>query len=199
MEARRRTHVLALNDFSQAVAGIYDASMDVGRWPDTLSVLARIFGSTGAQINVASGLDSVSFIRVWGFPEDMMAKYVPRYLALSPTDPRADLLAAKYKATHCRQVVSDEVLRASDIYKEALAPLGIEYSMCFMVPIDQELMGFLSVMRGPERSLFRQTTVRISVVSLRISAAPSRCMGHLCAVVMNSRPSRRCSTAFRSA
>jgi hypothetical protein len=146
--------VLQIDDFSRAVAGIYDASMDVTRWPDTLSLLTRIFGSTGAQISVASGLDSLSFIVVFGFPDDMLTRLMPRYVALSPTDPRGGLAAAKYKAMHCRQVVADEVLRASEIYKEALAPLGIEYSMCFIVPVNEELSCYLSLMRGPQHVPF---------------------------------------------
>ena len=55
---------------------------------------------------------------------------------------------------HCRQAVSDEVLRSSDIYKKALAPLGIEYAMCLTVPIEQELSCFLGVMRGPHLTPF---------------------------------------------
>src|SRR6202163_1628406 len=128
--------------------------MDVARWPDALSLVTGIFGGTGAQIAVASGLDNLSFIVIWGFPDELIAKHMPQYVALSPTDPRAPILATKYKAMHCRQVVSDEVLRASDIYKQALAPLGIEYSMTFVAPVDQDLSCFLGVMRGPHLAPF---------------------------------------------
>jgi DNA-binding CsgD family transcriptional regulator len=62
--------------------------------------------------------------------------------------------AALYKAVHCRQIVSDEVLRASDIYKQVLAPLGIEYSMSFTVPVDEKMVCLLSVMRGRDHALF---------------------------------------------
>jgi DNA-binding CsgD family transcriptional regulator len=64
------------------------------------------------------------------------------------------LRAAQYKAMHCRQVVSDEVLWASDMYKEALRPVGIEYTMVFMVQIDQEKLCVLGVMRGPDHAPF---------------------------------------------
>ena len=55
-----------LDNFSQAVAGIYDASIDVDRWIDALSLLARIFDGRGAQISVASALDQISFLKIWG-------------------------------------------------------------------------------------------------------------------------------------
>jgi hypothetical protein len=32
-----------LDDFSEAVAHVYDAAVDVARWPDALSVFARMF------------------------------------------------------------------------------------------------------------------------------------------------------------
>jgi DNA-binding CsgD family transcriptional regulator len=149
-----KPRVLDLNDFSQAVAHLYDASMDVERWPDALSQLARIVGGKGAQIVVASAVDAIGFVKVWGWTDEELARFMPRYLALTPTDPRVGMNAALYKAVHCRQIVSDEVLRASDIYKQVLAPLGIEYSMSFTVPVDEKMVCLLSVMRGPDHALF---------------------------------------------
>jgi DNA-binding CsgD family transcriptional regulator len=139
-----------LDSFSQAVAGVYDASMDVERWADTLPLLAKIFGGRGAQISVASSPREIAFVRMWGWNEEEMARFVPAYLALTPTDPRLGLLAARYKAMHCRQVVSDEVLRASEIYKQALGPGKIEYAMSFNVPVDQDMLCVLGLMRGPD-------------------------------------------------
>jgi DNA-binding CsgD family transcriptional regulator len=149
-----KPRVLDLNDFSQAVAHLYDASMDVERWPDALSQLARIVGGKGAQIVVASAVDAIGFVKVWGWTDEELARFMPRYLALTPTDPRVGMNAALYKAVHCRQIVSDEVLRASDIYKQVLAPLGIEYSMSFTVPVDEKMVCLLSVMRGRDHALF---------------------------------------------
>jgi DNA-binding CsgD family transcriptional regulator len=146
--------VLDLDDFSQAVARVYDASMDVGRWPDALSLLAKMFGGRGAQISVASAPDAIAFVKHWGWTDEELARFIPRYLALTPSDPRMGLLAARYKAMHCRQCVSDEVLWASDMYKEALRPGGVEYSMVFVVPIDQEMSCLLGVMRGPDHAPF---------------------------------------------
>jgi DNA-binding CsgD family transcriptional regulator len=146
--------VLDLDNFSQAVAGVYDASMDVERWADTLSLLARIFGGRAAQITVASGPNAIAFVKMWGWTDEELARFLPPYLSLSHTDPRMGLLAARYKAMHCRQVVSDEVLWASDIYKQALGPGRVEYSMCITVPIDHDMHCLLTVMRGPDHVPF---------------------------------------------
>ena len=147
--------MLDLDDFSDAVARVYDASMDVARWPEALSLLAGMFGAGASQITVASGFEALSFIKIWGVDEELLARLTPRYLALSPRDPRLlGFQAVRYKAMHCRQVVSDAALRASDIYKEVLAHAGIEYSMMFTVPIGDEMLCNLSVMRGPDRVVF---------------------------------------------
>ena len=139
-----------LDNFSQAVAGIYDASIDVDRWIDALSLLARIFDSRGAQIGVASALDQISFLKIWGWTDEELAPLMPRYVALTPADPRAGMLRVPYKPTHCRQFVSDEDFRTSEMYKQALAPAGMEYSMGVYVPIEEKLMSVVSVIRGPD-------------------------------------------------
>lgn len=143
-----------LDNFSQAVAGIYDASMDVERWTDTLSLLARIFDSRGAQISVASALDQISFLKVWGWTDEELAPFLPRYVALTPTDPRAGMLRVPYKPMHCRQLVSDADFRASEMYRQALAPVGMEYSMGVYIPIEEKLISVVSVIRGPDSAAF---------------------------------------------
>src|ERR1700728_1651389 len=146
--------MLDVDDFSRAVAGIYDASMNVERWPDALSEFARMFGGAAAQIAVGSSLREIAFIRVWGVADDILARFMPQYIALTPTDPRSGMSTTPYKATHCRQFVTDDVLRASEIYKQALRPIGVEYAMGFTVPINQETTGILAVMRGPDQAPF---------------------------------------------
>jgi len=86
--------------------------------------------------------------------DDELAKFIPQYLALTLTDPRAGMLAARYKVMHCGQVVSDEVLSSSAMHKEALSPGGVEYSMCFTVPVVPDMVCLVSVMRGPDHAPF---------------------------------------------
>jgi DNA-binding CsgD family transcriptional regulator len=154
--------MLDIDDFSLAVAGIYDASMNIERWSDTLAHFAKIFGGTAAQISVtASWRDiaslkrqDVAFVKIWGIPDDVLARMMPRYIALTPTDPRMHMVNARYKATHCRELVSDEVLWASEMYKQVLNPYGVEYTMGITIPVDEEVVAILSVMRGPRVAPF---------------------------------------------
>jgi DNA-binding CsgD family transcriptional regulator len=147
--------MLEIDDFSQAVAGVYDASMNVERWPDTLALLTKMFGGMASQIGVSSRRPTdIAFLKVWGIPEDVLARHMSRYMALTPSDPRIAMSTTFYKAAHCRQFVSDEVLWASEMYKQVLGPGGIEYSMAFCIPVDEGMMAVLSVMRGPRLAPF---------------------------------------------
>src|SRR5580704_12085983 len=146
--------MLDIDDFSLAVAGVYDASMNTERWPDALAHFAKIFGGTVSQISVASSPREIAFVKIWGIPDDVLARMIPRYIALTPTDPRINLTNTRYKATHCRELVSDEVLWASEMYKQVLNPGGIEYAMGITIPVDEEVVAILSVMRGPRVAPF---------------------------------------------
>ncbi len=128
--------------------------MNIERWPDTLALLAKIFGGRAAQIGVGSPRREVAFVKAWGWTDDELARFMPAYVTLTPTDPRWAMMATPYKAVHCRQLVSDEVLRASEMYKQALRPAGVEYSMGLSVPLEQEMFCVLSVMRGPHHVAF---------------------------------------------
>ncbi len=79
---------------------------------------------------------------------------MPSYVALTPTDPRLGMSATPYKAVHCRQFVSDEMLHASEMYKQVLGPGGVEYAMGFTIPMEQEMACMLSVVRGPDHVPF---------------------------------------------
>jgi DNA-binding CsgD family transcriptional regulator len=145
--------MLDIDEFSRAVASIYDASMDINRWPDALAQLPPMFGATAAQIGVGSSLSDIGFLKIWGVPDDLLAQTLPKFVALSPTDPRRQGLTVHYKASHCRQFVSDEELRASEIYKQALYPTNVEYVMTISVPVD-DMTVVLAVMRGRQQPPF---------------------------------------------
>jgi DNA-binding CsgD family transcriptional regulator len=55
---------------------------------------------------------------------------------------------------HCRQFVSDEVLQASEMYRQVLNPMGVEYAMSIAIPWDSDSSCLLSLMRGPDRAPF---------------------------------------------
>jgi DNA-binding CsgD family transcriptional regulator len=145
--------MLSFDAFSDVIAGIYDASMDVERWPQTLALLGQGFDCERAQVAFGSPTNAhLSFWRLWNLVDEISPEAFARFAQLSVTDPR--MSTVRYKAVHCRQVVSEEALRASQIYREALAPARIEYSMYFSVPVDEEGLCLLSVMRPPGTPVF---------------------------------------------
>jgi DNA-binding CsgD family transcriptional regulator len=150
--------MLNIDRFSDAIALIYDAAMDVERWQDALASIAGNFDSPKAQISFATSvIDSQLFVRLWGFPEMDLSPTSPtfaKYRELTAQDPRLSFV--RFKAVHCRQVVSDETLHASEMYKQVLAPAGIEYSMYFQVHIGEEAICVVSVMRGPDQDAFTE-------------------------------------------
>jgi DNA-binding NarL/FixJ family response regulator len=139
--------MLDLDSFSEAVALIYDASMDVDRWPEALGYLCVLFNSQKSQISFAtSAFDSQAFFKFHGFTDAELQKTLPRYRELTPHDPRTT--AIRFKAVHCRQLVSAELLHNTAMYKEVLAPVDVEYSMWFIVDLDEHSGCAMSLMRG---------------------------------------------------
>ena len=71
------------------------------------------------------------------------------------TDPR--LAAARQRPNEplsCREVVDEETLHSSDIYRHVLKPLGLEYTLWIHVPGPEEKLTVWGVMRGPEGKPF---------------------------------------------
>ncbi len=145
--------MLDIDSFSNTIALIYDAAMDVDRWNDVLASIAGMFRAQKAQISFATSVvDAEAFIRLWGFAEEDIAELMPKYRELGARDPR--LTTTQFKTLHCRQLVSDEVLHASEMYQQALEPAGIEYAMFFTLGLESEALCVVSAMRGPEGQPF---------------------------------------------
>jgi len=145
--------MLEIDSFSHAIAQIYDASLSVEAWDPALSTLAGLFDSPKAQISYYNSYrDASAFIRIWGVFDDDNKRNLSKYRKLAATDPR--IPPRLFKAYHCRQIVSDEALRSSVIYQQALAPAGIEYSMYFGVELDDGAKCAVGVMRGPKQAAF---------------------------------------------
>jgi DNA-binding CsgD family transcriptional regulator/PAS domain-containing protein len=145
--------MLDIDSFSSVIAQIYDASLSVERWDDVLASLARLFNSPKAQISYyASFQDAYPFFRFWGFAEGELERSLTKYRELALTDPR--MPPKLFKAYHCRQIISDEGLRSTAMYREALAPARIEYAMFFGLDFDDGGKCAVSLMRGPDRQAF---------------------------------------------
>jgi DNA-binding CsgD family transcriptional regulator len=142
--------MIDIDDFSRAVAQIYDASLDIGRWGVALETLSTLFDSPMAQLVYFKSLyDPDAIFRFVGFDSEPLFE---KYRALSPTDPRHP--PKTFKPYHCRQLVSDDGLHSTAIYREVLEPVGIEYSLAVQINLDDGTICSLSVMRGPAQSAY---------------------------------------------
>jgi DNA-binding CsgD family transcriptional regulator len=145
--------MIEIDAFSQAVAEIYDASLSVERWDTVLATLARLFHSSKAQISYShSWLDRQPLFRFHGFDPVALHALMERYLGLTISDPRRTQIT--FKPVHCRQLLSDIELRSSEIYRDVLAPMEVEYSMFVVLDCDAEARCVVSLMRGPDAAPF---------------------------------------------
>jgi len=143
--------MLDIEDFSNVIAQIYDASLDIQRWDSALATLAGLFKSPMAQISYFTSLQDASpFFKIWGPGDGAIERAFPRYRELALTDPRTP--PRLFKAYHCRQIMSDEALWSSEMYQQALAPAGIEYSMYFGLELDDGARCAVGVTRGRDRA-----------------------------------------------
>lgn len=128
--------------------------MDVDRWSDALAFICGFFGARKAQISFATSLhDEDVVFRFHGVTEADL-RVLPKYRELIPHDPRWSTIA--FKALHCRQTTTDDTLHSSRMYKEALAPAGIEYAMWFNVILGDDAHAVVSLMRGPQDKAFTE-------------------------------------------
>jgi DNA-binding CsgD family transcriptional regulator/PAS domain-containing protein len=139
--------MLDIDSFSNAIALIYEASIDVDRWSDALAFFCTSFAARKGQISFATSLHDTDVVfRFHGITEADL-KVLPKYRELIPHDPRMSTIS--FKAIHCRQATTDETLHASRMYKEVLAPVGIEYAMWFDIALSERAHAVVSLMRGP--------------------------------------------------
>lgn len=138
---------------------LYVAATDAERWPDLLKSVAVHFDGIGSDILHFDIEDRRFSMHVrYGF-DHLPPSIVARFQELAPEDPRTIPLRGRFGTDifagvqHCRMLITEDVLHASRIYKEALAPAGIEYTMAAQVIQEGRLTG-LGVMRGASGPTF---------------------------------------------
>ena len=145
--------MIDIDEFSTAIAEIYDASLSADRWDAVLATLSRLFGSPKAQLSYThSWSDRQPFFRFHGFDPVVLDRLMAQYMVLTVTDPRRTPLT--FKPVHCRQLVSENILKASEMYRQVLAPMDIEYSMFVVVDCDDDARCVVSLMRGADQPAF---------------------------------------------
>jgi len=136
------------------IDGLYDAAVDAARWPSVLAAAAELFSSDGAEIGHFDLADSqLSFLITHGY--HYTPQRIRQYEALMPEDPRLTRLAQRpFLPMHCRMIVSDEELHASRLYREVLAPDGVEYSLGVNLVEEQQSATFFVALRRPGKPCF---------------------------------------------
>jgi DNA-binding CsgD family transcriptional regulator len=137
--------------FAQILTSIdrlYAAALDESKWHSFLETAAAMLNAGNAYVSeIAHDKGSLEYIVLR--PMDWNAVSVDRYAALMDEDPRMPAFRENpYRPLHCRMVVSEKKLHASRTYREALKPLGIEYTLVVGVPRAHEITNFLGFTRS---------------------------------------------------
>lgn len=143
-------------DIESVIDDLYAAAIDMRRWPDALAAIGGLLGGDGAEFGHLDLIESrLSFLFTWGM--HYTPERVRQYEALIDQDPRLpSFMARPYRALHCRSFLSTEELHASRVYREVLAPDGVEYSLGVNLNEEQESMSFFAVLRSPRGPAYVQ-------------------------------------------
>ena len=156
-----------------AVGAIYEAALDPSRWRAALGHLVGVFDATFAQIGVRYREHlEFSFLHWYGVPDELVARYLPRYAELQGTD-YADPTTMDDPAhpawhngrstlerlTAIRQgaaFIPTEIVSAAEIvtnpsHTEVRVPLGLDSANACLLVLDLDMtrQGGLAVMRPP--------------------------------------------------
>ena len=136
------------------VEGLYEAAADAGLWPLVLAQAAELFEADGAQIGHVDHADNrLSFLVTHGY--QFTPERVRQYEAVMHEDVRLVRLAQRpFLPMHCRMIVTDEELHASRLYRDVLAPDGVEYSLGVNLIEERQSTTFFVALRRPGRRCF---------------------------------------------
>ena len=131
-----------------------------GDWDSALTSLAGAFGASTAQVTLLyPNLDSAWITHAFGWDPSMLAAAVK----LHSSDPRNPALIAKRvefdEPYQCRQIVDATTLHASKMYRDVLAPAGIEYTLRIQFKHLGTVGALIAVSRGPRAEPFNDADV----------------------------------------
>jgi DNA-binding CsgD family transcriptional regulator/PAS domain-containing protein len=162
-------------DILPAIRRLYDAATDADKWPAFLEEVARTFGADGAHIiRVQPHEQALSFSVLYGYDEFVRKRYAiadggwsaalsrfeQHFSELMPTDPRVQLVRKfPSRPFSCRLAFGDAELHGSRMYRDILAPAGVEYSMVVSIPEDDGTLIMHGVFRGRRSTYFKEPEV----------------------------------------
>jgi DNA-binding CsgD family transcriptional regulator len=158
-----------------AIRRLYDAATDADKWPAFLEEVARTFGAEGAHIvRVQPHEQALSFSVLYGYDEFVQKRYASadggrtaalsrferHFFELMPTDPRVQLVRKfPSRPFSCRLAFGDAELHGSRMYRDILAPAGVEYSLVVSIPEDDGTLIMYGVFRGRQSTWFKEHEV----------------------------------------
>jgi DNA-binding CsgD family transcriptional regulator len=130
-----------------AIDRLYAAALDSSKWKAFLEIAAEMLRADNAYVSeIAHDQGTLEYIVLRPLNWDAIS--VGRYAALMDEDPRMPAFRSNpYRPLHCRMVVSENKLHQSRTYREALKPLGIEYTLVVSIPGERDINNFLGFTR----------------------------------------------------
>jgi DNA-binding CsgD family transcriptional regulator len=131
-----------------SVDRLYAAALDCSKWKAFLETAAELLRADNAFVSeIAHDSGTLEYIVLRPLNWDAIS--VGRYAALMDEDPRMPAFRSNpYRPLHCRMVVSEKKLHQSRTYREALKPLGIEYTLVVAIPGERDVNNFLGLTRN---------------------------------------------------
>ncbi len=132
---------------------LYGATTEPARWRDFLAAVVALLGGSSGAINFWDRRHhGLEFNVLWGVDEAKLALFE----RLAEGDPLVQELVARPRPAPftCRMVLPEAVIRESRIYRELLAPEGIEHRLLVEFSATPDSLTVLCVMRGPDAAAF---------------------------------------------
>ena len=145
----------------ETVGRLYEAAANPELWPEALKTVAHLFDASKSQLSVYNSREaSLSFAVLHGV--NYGQEVVDRYAELSSTDPVSQA-ALRYpgKALRCSQLAGRDAIHDTQMYKEVLRPLGIEFRMVAIIGDQETQFCVLGLMRGREETEFDDDDVAL--------------------------------------
>jgi DNA-binding CsgD family transcriptional regulator/PAS domain-containing protein len=160
-----------------AVHKLFDAVTDAEKWAPFLAELAACFDAKGAHIvRVQPKEKALAFSALFGFDDVILrqygadgaghdlalARYADHFVTLMPSDPRIGLLL-RYpgRPLSCRLAISEEVLHASQAYREILDVADVEYTLAVNLDDEDGSSTMMGVFRGKASTHFTEAEAEL--------------------------------------
>ena len=133
---------------------IYLAAGQTREWQTVLEKAMEFLETESAEIGHID-LVSESFSFFISAGPTYTKERIDRYRSMMSRDPRLIGMSQRpFLPIHCRMVIDEETLHASQLYRELLAPNGVEYTLGVNLLEERKSVTFFTAKRGPKQPPF---------------------------------------------